>query len=881
MSIIDRATHWLRALTRRERLDRDLDKEMRLHLEMETASLIGRGMSPDDARRQAGAAFGGVDRNKEAVRDERGTQWLDQLRQDVILTWRGVRRAPGFTIVILATLALGIGANTAVFSVLRRVLLDRLPYRAPDQVMMLYAATAKSPDDQQFLSPAEIDAMARESRSLVSVAAVGSYGGYTYVSDRETDVWSGAMAEPGFFQTLGTPAMLGRVIDARDIGPGAAPVVVLSYGLWQRTFAGDSGVVGRAVILSTTSYTVIGVMPPTFVPPARSPEMWVPLDLARLLHGPRANTAYFQAVGRVREGTVLPQLRGELGLIVRRADEGTALAARERVANPVPVRESMVGNARPVLFVLMGAAAVVLLAACVNVAGLLLARATTRRRELAVRAALGAGYWRLVRQTLTESMLLAIAGGILGVLLAFWAKNVLVALGAPILPPLGASGVRLDTTVLMVALAVSAVAGVSVGVVPALISLKPQLNTTLAESGRGAAGGKGTARAGRVLVAAQAAFAVALLIAAGLLGRTLIALEQTGVGYTTEASVLSVSIFVSSQKYADVASRAQFTNEFLSRVRALPGVRSAAVGYITPWNGWYDDSVFAERQDASRGSGGAFASYESISGDYFATLGIPVKSGREFAAEDQVGTRPVAIISEALARKLSPARSPLGARIELASDTVWREVVGVVGDVSESPGNPREASVYVCVCQGPLRGGEFLVRGSGDAMRLVPGIRRELRALDPALPLVGARTMADVFGRSVAGQRLPLAFLGAFAALSLLLAALGVYGVMAYAVTARSREFGIRTALGGQGGRIVWLVMRQGLATVGIGTVSGLIAAAVGTRVLSGLLFGVTTHDPVTFIVAPLVLMGVGVGACVLPALRATRANPLDVLRAE
>ena len=865
----------------------DVEEEIRFELEARTADLVKQGFDESEARRRAIEEFGSVEETRRYCAEmdagaQRRRLWTEawaELVQDARLTWRALRRTPGFALVVLVTLGIGIGANTAVFSVLSRVLIDRLPYRTPDELVVLYGATQENPAARQMLSAAEIDAMQRGSRSVTGIAAFGLHGGYTYVSDAGADMWQGTRVGPEFFRTLGVPAVLGRTIDDRDVGTGAEPVVLLSHGLWQRAFGADSGVIGRQVRLNGVSRTVIGVMPPTFVAPARTPEVWVPLDLPAMLRSGSAEGRVLTAVGRLRNHTPIAQTRSELVVVARARRESSAVPRLTRLVNPVPVRDAMTGAVRPALLIVMGAAALVLTVACVNIAGLFLARATSRRRELALRAALGAGRWRLVRQMLTESLLIGLAGGTLGIGLAVWGKAVLLRLGERVLPAMGRTP-AIDGPVLGFALLVSIASGFAFGIAPALFAARPNLNAALVESSRVAAGGRVRARAGRVLVAGQIALAVVLLIAAGLLGRTLMLLESTSVGYATDRSVLTFRVnLASKERYPDGASSTQFFTALLDRIRKLPGVRSAGLIAISPWNGWgYGRTIRIDgRSDTMT------VVRATVSDGYFGSLGIPVRAGRDLAPTDRPGGSPIVVISETMARQLWPSASPIGARIRFdgGADSAWLEVVGVVADVRENARSDPQAVTYVSSWQSPDAGYEMVVRAGGDAMRLTSTIGAELRALDPSLPLVLPRTMDAVLGASMAGPRLPMVFTTAFAALALLLAALGVYGVMAYSVAARGREFGIRAALGASRGRVLGLVLRQGMATAVVGTSIGLMVAWGTTGVLATLLVGVTPHDATTFVAAPAILLGVSLVACLIPARRATKAEPLDALRTD
>ncbi|MGH7720692.1 MAG: ADOP family duplicated permease [Gemmatimonadaceae bacterium] len=870
-----------------DRIQADVDEELRAELDERARELMESGCPEQEARRRALEDFGDfeatrrycaeLDRAGDA--EERRAELLGELRQDVRFAWRGMRRTPGFALVVLITLALGIGATTAVFSVVRQVLIDRLPYAAPGQLVLLYGATDREPGARGMVSATEISDVAHQSTTLSAIAPFGNHAGYTYVSDREADMWAGTSVGPAFFRTLGAPALLGRTIDERDVEATAIPVVVLSYALWQRAFGGDSGVVGRKVRLNGVLHTVIGVMPPTFISPARAPEAWLPLDLSAVLRGPTAAGRVFGAIGRMASDATVARARAELDAIARQRPETSPDPNVARSMNPVPIRDAMVGGARPVLLVVMGAAALVLLVACVNVAGLFLARAMTRRRELAVRAALGAGRGRLVRQLLTESAMLGLAGGAIGIALAFWVKDILVGVAGRLLQPIG--DVRVDGGVLAFAVILSLASGLGFGLLPAVLAARTDLNAALAESSRGAVGGQARTRTGRLLVAGQMALAVVLLIGAGLLGRTLVALERTDVGYSTAPQVLTFRINLGPE-YADAARQTSFFSELLARLRALPGVGAAGMIAISPWNGPYPARLVVEGRSEPTATAPPVALHASASDGYFAAVGIPLRAGRAFTPSDREGSLPVALISESLARKYWPGATPIGARICVGPDDApWRQVVGVVGDVRASALSDAAATVYVPAWQDLWRGNELVVRTTGDGMTLVPAIRREVRDLDPTLPLVTPQTMDDVSRTLLASQRLPMLFTSAFAALALVLAALGVYGVTAYTVTTRTREFGIRTALGGRRGSILWLVMRHGLATAVAGTIVGLAIAAAASRSLAGLLFGVTPHDVATFVAAPLVLIAVSIAACLLPARRATLVNPVDVLHSD
>jgi predicted permease len=877
------------------RIQADVDEELRFELDMRVGELVAQGVPEAEARRRAVADFGDLERtrrycaalDRDGQREERRTAWLAELRQDARLAWRSVRRTPGFTLVVLLTLALGIGANTAVFSVVRRVLLDRLPYHEPQRLVALYGTTRGEPDARGRLALTDVVELAARP-TLAGAAPFGIHAGYTHVGADAAESWQGTSVGPTFFALLGTPPLLGRTIGERDAEAGAEPVVVLSHGLWQRAFGGDPAVVGRTVRLTDEPHTVIGVMPPDFVSPTFESELWVPLAVARMLQYPSAPSARaYGAVARLAPGATLAQLRADLAALAAASAERRPAGDDAGPANPVPLRDAMVGQVRPALLVVMGAASLVLVLACVNVAGLHLSRATARQRELAVRAALGAGRGRLVRQLLTESLLLGLAGGALGVAVAYWGRDLLLlAAGARLLPTGG--DVPIDALVLAFALLASLACGVVAGLVPALAGTRFDLQRSLKPSGRGAAGSRGIARTGRVLVAAQVALAVGLLIGAGLLGRTLVALERTGSGYSTDASLLTLRVNLGRDWWNRPRQElASFWTSLGERIAAQRGVRS--VGYIgvSPWNGGISVPFVVEGRPPSPGGGAEYA-YALVSEGYLETLGIPVRRGRAFAAADRDGAPHVALVSESLARRLWPGRSPIGARVRQdwsgTSDQdapPWSTVVGVVGDVRESALAEPVPTVYLPARQWRAPGVELVVRTDGDAMALVAPIRRELRALDPSLPLIHPRTMRTVAREGLVTQRLPMLFTTAFALLALLLAALGVYGVTSYAVTSRTREFGIRSALGARRASVLGLVLRQGLATALAGVAAGLLLAAAAARVLTSLLVGVTPHDPWTFVAAPLGLLVVCALASLLPARRATRVPPQEALRAD
>lgn len=870
--------HPLRRLLRPDVRD-EVDEELRFHLEARAADYEARGLSPGDAERAARRRFGNTERVRRALethdtalrRREHRREYMGNLFQDLRLAVRALRRTPGFAITVLATLAVGIGANTAVFSVVSRELLDPLPYRDAHRLVMLYTANATHADGR--LSPIQIDRLQRGSRTLSSVAAFGNYGGVTYVGAHETINWQGASVGPAFFPTLGVPPLLGRLIDARDIAPGAPRTVVLGNTVWRRDFGADSGVVGRTIRVSDTTWTVIGVLPPNFTAPARSPDVWTAVDPHAMLGTRMANAYWYQAVARMAPGATPAAMNAELRVLAHGSAGGAAATDFPTTIVAVPIRDAIVGDAKAVLLVVMAAALLVLVLACVNVAGLFLARAASRRRELAVRAALGAGRWRIVRQLATESTLLSIVGGGAGVLLAVWGKRVLVAAGARVLPSTGLP-VSIDARVLAFGAAAALGVGLVAGIVPALVRGRDDFASTFGTPSRTAAGSRGHTRVGRALVAGQMALASLLLVGAALLGRTLVSLESADMGYDAGRNVLSAFVTLPRQ-YAAPEAQTAFFREWLGRVRAIPGVRAAGVIGIGPWNGWNHTVVHIGAADSVTVPMGV------VSDGYFRSAGTRVIAGRPFAATDRMGALQVAIVSERLARTAWPRMSAIGQRIRVEDDTTARTVVGVVADVREHPSGSAEASVYVPAWQAPQRWFEVLVRSNGSGMALLPAVQQSLRAMDRTVAAVGARTMDQVLSASLAGQWLPAIFTSAFATLALILAALGMYGTLAYTVTLRTRELGIRAALGGSRATILAFVLRDGLRTAFVGAMVGVAVAALASRLLGAVLYGVSPHDPVAFAGALAVLLGASAAACLVPARRAMRIQPVEALRAE
>lgn len=884
-----------------QRVRADVDDELRFEIDMRTRDLMAQGLTADEARARAVAEFGDLDGTRRYCEEvdmdietaTRRANLLSDLRSDAAIAWRAMRRTPAFAAVVLGTLALGIGANTAVFSVVRRVLIAPLPFAQPDQLYRLYTiapATAETDDDK--LSAVEIADLAADSRSLAAVTQSGNYGSYTYTDDRTAEPWYMAAVAPNFLGALGIRPALGRAFSDDDAAQATtAPVTIISYAIWQRVFGGDSQILGHKIQLNNNTFTVVGVLPPSFVAPAfrtgetLTPDALFPLDVQAALRARSNRSRVWRPVVRLRAGVTPAAFESELAVLRSRMQARYPELKNAGAIRPVPLRKAIVGSTAPILGLVMAGAVLVLVITCVNIAGLFLSRAAARRRELGVRTALGASRERLIRQVLTESSLYGVAGGALGVVLAVVLKGAFIGLAGSTIPLL--AGVKLDTDVLVFAAAVSIACGIAVGLLPALAATRVDVRDALSDTGnRGASRGRARARGATALAAAQIAFAMVLIIGAGLLVRTFATLVGRDVGYTTDAHVLTFRVNLAPRRYPDADARSGFVGRFVERVRALPGVTSVGYTAVSPWNGgWKHVGFLIDGRQADERNEPSLE-YATASDGFFSTAGIRVRAGRAFQAGDRPGSVPVIVINESAARRFWPNGSPIGARVRLdngssADSAIAREIVGVVADVRSNVMSEAAPTVYVPEGQVVGYGGEFVARTGGDAAALTPAIKSALHDLDAALPLMMPRTMRDVLTDSIDRQTLAMALMGAFAALALVLATLGVYSVVAHSVTERTREFGIRAALGARAEAIVMLVLRQGLAATVAGVAGGLLLSAIATRFVSTLLVGVSTHDTMTFVLAPIILTGVAIAACLLPARTATRVQPVDALRAE
>ncbi|MGH9778816.1 MAG: ABC transporter permease [Candidatus Acidiferrales bacterium] len=806
---------------------------------------------------------------------------METLWQDLKYGARQLLRSPGFTAVAVLTLALGIGATTTMFSIVHNVLLRPLPYPDPDRIVWFFE---RQPNlEHAPFSGADYLDLAQQNRTFEHIVAMRNLD-FHLTGLEEPERVRGVVATPNMLGVFGTQPAHGRGFLPADGAPGAPRVALLSHGLWQRRFGGDPGVVGREITLNEESVTVVGVLPPSFrlgggADLYLNPRHVVPEVFATSTGDPTQNRAthYLTVAGKLKPGVSLAQAQADIDAVIARIEEQHRTG---HTAHVFPLHEVVVGDVRRPLLILLGAVGLVLLIACANVANLLLARATARQREIALRAALGAGRGRLVRQLLTESLLLAMAGCALGLLLAWWGIAALVAASPPQLPRV--SAIQVDRVALAFAVAVGALTGLLFGLAPALQNTRTHLAEALKEGVRGAGGGLPHNRLRRGLIVAEMALSVTLLVGAGLLTRSLLRLLDVDPGFRPE-NLVTMTISFSSAKYSQEGRNRAFVEELLPRLESLPGVEGVAAANDLPLEG-QDTTTYptVEGREPAQPGEQLIIGVHSVNNNYFRTLGVQLRQGRFFDHRDASSAPRVVIVNQTAAQRLWPQDNAIGKRIRLLGWEGFAEVVGVVGDIKHNGlSAPPSMDAYLPYGQSPWSHLRLTLRTSIDHAVVLSAVRAEVRALDADMPVFAVRPFQQVLDETLGERRLTLLTLGLFAGLSVVLAAVGLYGVMAFMVTQRTREIGVRLALGARRSDILRLVVGQGtrLALVGVGF--GLIGGLALTRFLASLLFGISTTDPATFAVVAGLLLGVALLASYLPARRAMRVDPMVALRYE
>ncbi|HEY3380992.1 MAG TPA: ABC transporter permease [Vicinamibacterales bacterium] len=876
-------------LFRRRRRDDELDEEMRTHLQMATRERIERGESPEKAAAAARREFGNVDLVREVTRDMWGWRWLDQFKRDVRHALRTMRRSPGYTAIVIVTLALGIGANTAIFTIVNAVLLEPLPFRDPDRLVMMWEETARRPGKPNTVGPANFlrwrdratafEQMAALYDTRMSLAGVG-----------EAEELVVQVVTPEFFPTLGVGPALGRVFargEGADQTPAPDRVTILSHQLWLRRFGGSAAVVGRAIRLGGRLATVVGVMPPDarlFVPAGslvgKPPDAWLPFQFAEEQRKPSGR--YLTAVGRLKGGVPLEQAQSQMdtiasGLRAEWPDFDTGWTARL-----VPLHTELAGDIRPALLVLLGAVAFVLLIACANVANLLLARGAARHREFAIRTALGAGRGQMVRQLLTETLVLALLGAAGGLVVARWGTAFLVALSPVDLVGLGR--VRINLTVLGFT-AAACIATVAIcGFAPAIDAARSYGRGALGTGARQAGSTRENRRLRHLFVVAEVALAVVVLVGAILLIRSFWTLSGVEPGFD-QKDVVTMRVSLPSSKYGEAGQRLRFFQSAVDRASALPGVRAAGVVSFLPFAGLGAATNFTiEGRPAPPPGQDLVTEVRVCDNGYFEAMRIPLLRGRLFEHREMQEASNVVIINSALARQYFPGEDPLGKRlvINMTDPLVPTRIVGVAGDVRQADlATEIRPMAYWPHPQLPYSAMTLTVRTAGEPLTIAPMVEHEVRVLDPDQPVSDVRSMEQWIARSLQRARFTWMILTVFAGLALFLTSIGIYGVMSYSVRQRAAEMGVRLALGAHGRQIVRMVVGTGLQLTVSGLAVGAPLALVLTQAIDALLFGVTPTDPVALTSAIGVVGTVALAASYIPARRAARTNPVEVLRQE
>ena len=874
MNALDQLRGRLRTMFGRRQWEADMAEEMRLHLQQRTEEFVVAGMTVEEAHFAAQRQFGGIEQIKELAREQRGLLWVENLGQDLRYATRMLRKQPAFTAVAVLTLALGIGATSAIFSVVNSVLLRPLPYVQP-QELMLIGESLPPQIGQAGTSPGSYLAWRQQARGLASIAA-WTYGPYNLTGEGEPRRVFSQRVTANYFGTIGIAPELGRVFAPGEDTAGKDNVVILSHSVWLDQFGGRTTAVGQTILLDERPCVIIGVMPERFLFDRRA-EIYTPYVFTAAEQKDYSQRTLL-TVGRLAPGVTRQQARDELNIVARRLAHQFPATNRGWGVQFTPLLTAAVLGVQPLLLSLFGAVASLLLIACANIANLLLARATSRQREIAVRVTLGAGRGRIIRQLLGESLLIAAVGGVLGVLLAYGGLHLLIAFAPEGLPRL--REISMDGRALAFTCLLAIATGVGFGLVPALEATAVNAVETLKDGGQGVSASRRRVRLRSLLVVVEISLALILLACAGLLARSFLRLRQVDSGYEPRGVYMS-NIALITQKYPSDPARAAFVSQTIAQLAQLPGVQSVGfTNHTLPTMG--ARRVFftiAGQQPGPFELPPAF--YYSVSAGYFETMGIPLIRGRFFSQKDRADAPRVMVINQEMARLYFPNSDPIGQRISIGrGPEVWREIVGIVGNVLQGGPSVR-AQVYDAFPQSPSASTTFVMRTTLGATELAAADRTAIHAVDRDIPIMAMYPLTPTLSRNIESTRFTLFLFGVFAGTALLLAAIGVYGVMTYAVTQRTGEIGIRMALGAQRRDVIWLVLRQGGRMVAAGLVAGLVGAFAISRLLEWMLFEVSPHDPLTLAVIVALLSFVAFLACWLPARRATRVDPLVALRCE
>jgi predicted permease len=889
MSLPAQLSSFLRNLFFSRRVDADLDSEVHSHLVLLIEENIRAGMSRQEAQRAARMELGSIEQVKEQVRDKRIGNWLHSAFFDCRYGLRQLRKNPGFTAVAVLTLALGIGATTAIFSVIDAVILRPLPYNSPDRLVLVKERIPKvTPDPIPVCAP-DVLRFQRENQSFVSLAAFRG-DQFDLAGAAEPQRVHVDRANAILFSLLGAKPILGRVFTPEEDQPGHT-VAILSYGLWQRQFAAARDIIGRSVSLNRQIFTVIGVMPATFIFPlpgmdqGDAADLFIPIAFTPDELADEGDNFNYSVVGRLNPGISPAQADADLQLIAHRIQETYPVEFRSDInlgAVALPLRDTVIGKSRTLLLLLFGAVAFVFLICCINVANLLLTRFTDRQKEMALRLSLGASRGRLLRQLAAESMLLTFTGAAIGLAFAFWITNALLGLLPPDIPLI--HGVGLNPAVLGFTLGLAVIVGLLFGVVPALASSRSNVVNSLKEGGRSITQGPQLHRLRGALVIVEVTLAMVLLVGAGLLLRSFQRILETQPGFRPE-HVLTASLSLREPYYKEDSDIQNFYQRLLERLQSLPGVQIAGASSDLPLKAGWNHLFTPEGYQLPPGASLNLCNHSVILGPYLQAIGAPLLRGRYFTDQDNSASTHVLIISDALARRYWPDKDPIGKRLKWGTEgskDSWLTVVGVVGDVKQSSLDVETSPhTYESFLQNTISSLNVALRTSNDPASTASALRSAVWSIDPQLAVAAVQTMDQVISKSTTPRRFSLFLLAGFAFLALILSAIGIYGVIAYSVVRRVHEMGIRIALGAQRRDVLRLVIGQGVLLLAIGMVIGTLGALALTRALASFLYGVRPTDPVTFVAVVAILSGVAFLACYIPARRTTRVDPMVALRYE